>query len=94
MPSPTGKSKSKLTPDCIDILKKALQLLAEYREQLGAQGKLNPVTLIFWQKNYDALEDSARLELTASNDERARTPEEIAKQIEQDIPIDSTYKEL
>ena len=90
----TGKSKSKLSPICIDMLKKALQLLAEYREQLGAQGKLNPVTLLFWQKNYDGLEDYNKLEISASHsNEASLSPDEIQKQIESDIPIDVPYKE-
>ena len=88
----TGKSKSKVSPDCIDILKKALQLLGEYREQLGAQGKLNPVTMIFWQKNYDGLEDQTKLAIQADAGPAATlSPEEVARQIEQDIPIDAEY---
>lgn len=64
-------------------------MLSEYREQLGLQGKLNPVTMIFWQKNYDGLEDNTRLEVTArpATDPQL-TPDEIQKQIEKDIPID------
>ena len=90
----TGRLKSKVSPACIDILKKSIQLLGEYREQLGAQGKLNPVTMIFWQKNYDGLEDSTRLELApAAGPTAQRTPEEIRRAIEADIPIDTEYKE-
>ena len=85
----TGKSKSKASPACIDLIKKALSMLSEYREQLGLQGKLNPVTMIFWQKNYDGLEDNTRLEVTArpATDPQL-SPDEIQKQIEKDIPID------
>ena len=91
----TGKSKSKLSPDCIDILKKACLILSEYREQLGSMGLLNPVTLIFWQKNHDNLEDATRLEIAAdSNQDAHKTPDEIAKQIESDIPIDSVYHDI
>jgi len=90
----TGKSKSKASPACIDILKKAVQMLAEYREQLGAQGKLNPVTMIFWQKNYDGLQDQTQIEVTAATGPAASlTPEEVARQIERDIPIEGEYQE-
>ena len=85
----TGKSKSKASLECIDIIQKALNMLAEYREQLGAQGKLNPVTLIFWQKNYDKLTDVQQVELTAKQAQEASlSPDEIQKQLEKDIPID------
>lgn len=90
----TGKSKSKVSPECIDILKKALQLLSEYREQLGAQGRLNPVTLLFWQKNYDNLSDVQQVHVTADTGPAANlTPDQIAKQIEKDIPLDADYTE-
>lgn len=85
----TGKSKSKASPTCIDIFKKALHLLSEYREQLGLQGKINPIPLLFWQKNYDGLEDNSKVELVASRgSDPELTPEQVARQIEKDIPID------
>ena len=90
----TGKSKSKVSPECIDTIKKAQSILSEYREQLSAQGKLNPVTAIFWQKNFDGLQDQTSIEITAATGPAAQqTPEEIARQIEQDIPIDAEYIE-
>lgn len=89
-----GKNKSKVSPACIDTIKKALSLLSEYREQLGAQGKLNPVTMIFWQKNFDGMTDAQQIQVTASPaPAAAMTPEEVARQIEQDIPIDADYIE-
>lgn len=85
----TGKSKSKASPVCIDIIKKALNMLSEYREQLGLQGKLNPVSLIFWQKNYDGLRDTQELEVVAKPSHIPdMTPDEIQQQLEKDIPID------
>lgn len=84
-----GKNKSKASLECIDIIKKALAMLSEYREQLGAQGKLNPVTLLFWQKNYDSLTDVQHVELAAKSVmDPQLSPDEIQKQIEKDIPID------
>jgi hypothetical protein len=31
---------------------------------LGADGRLNPVTLVWWQKNYDGLVDRSEVVLT------------------------------
>lgn len=78
----TGKNKSKVSSECIDIIKKAIDMLAEYREQLGIQGKLNPVTLIFWQKNYDHMTDSQVLEIQSDRQDHMQlTQEEITKRI-------------
>lgn len=89
-----GYSK-KLSPPVIDLLKKAKVALSTYREMLGSTGKINPVTLIFWQKNYDGLEDKQTMEIAPRKDlEANRTPDEIAKQIEQDIPIDGSFEEI
>ena len=91
----TGKSKTLVSRECIDIIKKALSMLSEYREQLAIQGKLNPVTLIFWQKNYDGLADTTQLQISTDSTRSASlTPEEIQQRIEKDIPIDGDYKEL
>ena len=55
-------------------------------------GKVNPVTAIFWSKNFDGMTDSTTLNISADRGPEAqRTPSEIAKQIERDIPIDAEY---
>lgn len=90
----TGKSKSKVSPDCIDILKKATIAIGQYREGLALDGKINPVTYIFMGKNYDGLTDTQQIEVSAAPGPAAQqTPEEIARQIEQDIPLDAEYIE-
>ena len=87
-----GKHVSSST---ISHIKKAIKVLSLYRESLGSEGKLNPATLIFWQKNFDGLEDVQRMEVTANNAPEAdKTAEEIAAQIEQDIPVDAEYNEV
>ena len=89
----TGKYKKRVSPECIDLIKKAQQAMGAYREGLALKGKLNPVTYIFMGKNYDGLEDQTRVEVTANTGPApTMTPEEIARQIEQDIPIDADYK--
>ena len=89
-----GKNKSKASPDCIDLMKKATQAIGAYREGLALEGKINPVTYIFMGKNFDNLRDDTHIDITASNSHEANmSPDDIAKQIESDIPIDVTYKE-
>ena len=89
-----GRNPRKASLESIAIIKKAQKALSEFRESLGSQGKLNPATLIFWQKNFDGLEDVQRMEVAAETMPKAQqTPEEIARQIEQDIPIDAEYTE-
>lgn len=84
----------RLSPSTIDLLKKAKHALATYRELLGSQGKLNPVTLIFWQKNYDGLKDQQDIVLTPNAGiEQERTPEEIERRVLEDIPIDDEITE-
>ena len=89
-----GKNKSKVSPECLDMMKKATRAVGVYREGLALEGKINPVTYIFMGKNYDGLEDQSRIQVEASTGPAAgMTPEEIARQIEQDIPIDADWKE-
>lgn len=79
----------------IDTLKKVKASMAEYREILGSQGKLSPPTLIFWQKNHDGFEDVQKVELDANAAPQAeKTPEEVARMIESDIPIDVDAEEV
>lgn len=85
----TGKSKSKASLECIDLIKKAIRAIGAFREGLALEGKINPVTYIFMGKNYDGLEDQTRIDITATRGQDPNmTPEQVARQIEKDIPID------
>jgi hypothetical protein len=79
-----GYSK-RLGSATIDTIKKACTAMSTYRESLGSSGKLNPVTLIFWQKNFDGLKDVQDVVVTPNSNVE---PEMSIEQIEQDIPID------
>lgn len=46
------------------FIKKVQKICAMYREGLMEDGKVNPVTGIFWQKNYDGLKDQQEVVLT------------------------------
>lgn len=50
-----------------NFIKKVKSFCASYRELLGATGKLNPITLVWWQKNYDGLTDKIELIHTPGN---------------------------
>ena len=66
-----------------EFIKKVRKFCASYREMLGADGKLNPVTLVWWQKNYDGLVDKQEVVLTPNNPLASVTdPEERRKRIE------------
>lgn len=92
-----GANKSKVTPQCIDLIKKTKLALSAYREQLAITGKVSPPIAIFWAKNFDNMEDTARLDVSRSDpfsQTAAMTPEEVARElekIEKDIPIDLPY---
>ena len=62
-----GRDKNKVSPEVCDLLKKAKQTLSTYRESLAMTGKLNPVTAIFWAKNYDGMTDVQQIEVTAAD---------------------------
>lgn len=49
------------------LIKKVQKVCALYREGLMQDGKVNPVTGIFWQKNYDGMKDQTEMVLTPNN---------------------------
>ena len=63
-------------PARTDFIKKVQKVCALYREGLMQDGKVNPVTGIFWQKNYDGMKDQTEMVsitfmLFSSNSSRA-----------------------
>lgn len=80
-----GKIKLNANYQSIEYLKKACKTMSSIRESLGSQGKLNPATLIFWQKNFDGLSDVQQVEIAAVQ-QAVKSPEQIAAEIEDDIP--------
>ena len=81
----------KVNHPAVDTIKKCLDILSSIREKLMADGKLNPVTGTFLQKNFDGLKDQQDIVITPNKEMEAdSTPE----QIEADIPIDVEAEEL
>ncbi len=54
-------------PEHKDFIKKVDKFCSSYREFLGVDGKLNPITLVWWQKNYDGFVDKVEHVLTPNN---------------------------
>lgn len=57
----------KANPERAEFGKKVVQFCAMYREGLMGDGKVNPVTGIFWQKNYDGFRDQTEMVVTPGN---------------------------
>lgn len=55
------------SPARSDFVKKVRQFCGVFREGLMQDGKVNPVTGIFWQKNYDGMKDQTEMVLTPNN---------------------------
>jgi len=77
------------TKEHADFIKKITHFCSSYREQLGADGKLNPVTLIWWQKNYDGFVDKSEIVLTPKNPlGELKDPLEIQKRLSSGVVED------
>ena len=50
-----------------DLLFEMQAVCGSYRETITGEGKLNPVTSIFWQKNYDGLKDRTEQTVTVQD---------------------------
>lgn len=81
-----GKTPGKASVASIEHIKKAQRALSNFREILGNANKLSAPVLIFWQKNFDGLEDIQRVDVAPVNTLTAdKTPEQIASE----IPVDT-----
>lgn len=81
------------SPRC-NAIKKSLEIMSSIREQLAASGKLNPVTAIFWQKNFDGLKDQQEVVIEPRKQiEAEQSPEDIQRMLADDIPIDVEVNE-
>lgn len=72
-----------------DFIKKVKEICGAYREFLGMSGQINPVTLVWWQKNYDGLVDSQQIVVKPENPlGDYQSQEELRKRIEADVVED------
>lgn len=61
------ENRTTMNPARSTFIKKVRQFCATYREGLMEDGKVNPVTGIFWQKNYDGMKDQTEMVVTPNN---------------------------
>jgi len=90
----TGRRRDNVGSSRADMVKKAKDYIAFLMSDGAMNGKINPVTWIFYAKNYFGMADKQEIEIRAKDPlGDALTPEDIAKQIPHDIPIDAEYTE-
>ena len=77
-----------------EFIESVLGICSAARELLGADGKLSPVTLIWWQKNYDGYTDNQTITLVNGGSKLGdeTNKDEIAKKYLDAIPTE--YKEV
>ena len=66
-------------PEFKEFAFKLKQICSINREQMMADGKLNPIVGIWWQKNFDGFTDKPQEYLESSEEERDPTVNEIAQ---------------
>lgn len=90
-----GRRRGKLSTSRADLIKKAYSILEFMWEQYMTTGKINPASGCFIGKNNFGYQDEIKITAAPAKDlEPERTPEEIEKKLEQDIPIDVDYEEI
>lgn len=80
--------RSNGNPRRSDFVKRVQKICATYREGLMEDGKVNPVTGIFWQKNYDGLKDQQDVVVSANTSPLGEQKD--AEQLKQKY-LDQTY---
>ena len=80
------------TPRRTEAIKGAKAMISAFVEQAALSGQLNPVSAIFLMKNWMRYTDSYLLDTPQRAQQyQGMTPEEIAAQIEADIPLDEDF---
>ena len=88
----TGRRRGASSSRRADMVKKAKDYIAFLMSDAALDGKVNPVVWIFYAKNYFGMTDKQEIEVKGPNPlGDTLTPEDIAKQIPQDIPIDTDW---
>lgn len=89
-----GTRDAQLGSKCSALIKKSKQFIAEYDEMLAIEGIDNPILFMFRAKNYYGMKDTQDIQIASSDKlHPTLTPEEIAKQIPDNIPIDVDWSE-
>ena len=84
-----GSRDAALGSICSDTIKKAKGIIAQYDELMALEGLDNPVLYMFRSKNFFGLSDKQEITVTPRQAiEATQAPDQIAAQIEADIPLD------
>lgn len=81
----SGKFRAS-NPEYMQFAQTIRAVCSEYREILMAEGKIHPVTGIWWQKNYDSFSDQPSLAPEAYDDKEDTATGEEIKQKYKDLP--------
>lgn len=91
----TGRSRAQLGSSRSDIVKKAKEYISYMMSEFVMNGDINPITWIFYAKNYFGMKDVQEINVSASNNLGDQlSPDEISKRIVVDEPVDVDWKEL
>ncbi|MDU6263731.1 MAG: hypothetical protein E6600_04445 [Anaerocolumna aminovalerica] len=84
-----GSRDAQLGSGCSVLIKKSKQFISEYDELLALENIDNPVLFMFRAKNYYGMKDTQDIQISPNTPLGDQlTPEEIAKRLPQDIPVD------
>lgn len=93
----TGRRRGETSPARADMVKKAKEYIAFLMSDAAMSGQVNPVTWIFYAKNYFGMSDKHEIEVKANQPLGEQlSPEEIAKRVglpDPDEPVDVEWKE-
>lgn len=74
--------KDSRKPKTVDLLERIRDLIVDISTQAATKGKINPVTWIFYAKNYFEMQDSVELSVGATNNvfDAQKSREELERQ--------------
>jgi len=90
----TGQTHAKMDSTRMDMIKKAKDYIAFLMSDMVMDNKINPITWIFYAKNYFGMKDTQDIQFTATNVlQPTMSLEEIADKVAKDVVIDVDYTE-
>ena len=86
----TGERRATVDSTTANIIKKAKDYIAFLMSDSAIDGKINPITWIFYAKNYFGMRDTQDLVITPNNQlQPTMSIEEITKRVQSDVVIDA-----
>ena len=86
----TGRRRATVDSTTADIIKKAKDYIAFIMSDSVMDGKINPITWIFYAKNYFGMKDVQDITVTPNNQlQPTMSIEEITKRVQSDVVIDA-----